>query len=211
MTAAFAPDSATARHWDATYGIRGGGDVSWFQTAPVISLELIEILGVPHDAAIIDIGGGASLLVDHLVDRGFIDLSVLDVSETALQYGRQRLSNNISVSWLREDLRAWQPVRQFDLWHDRAVFHFLVRKEDRDGYLDAMRKGITPGGALVMATFAEDGPENCSGLPVARYSAEDLGSALGEHFEVLETRREMHLTPGGIHQPFTWIAARAKP
>jgi hypothetical protein len=208
------PESASspgtrAAHWDAAYETHGVTEVSWFQTEPVVSLELIEMLGIPRDAAVIDIGGGASPLVDRLVERGFNDLSVLDISDTALGAARQRLGPSARVSWLHEDLFAWRPSRRFDLWHDRAVFHFLVGKEDRDAYLDTLRAAIAPGGALIVATFAEDGPEYCSGLPVARYSAIDLGSVFGEGFAVVETRREVHTTPAGATQPFTWVAARA--
>src|ERR1700687_3526057 len=134
MNAASSPGAERANHWDAAYENRGPGGVSWFQTAPVVSLELIETLGVPKDAGVIDIGGGASSLVDHLVERGFDDLSVLDISEKALRAARQRLGESDLVSWLHEDLLSWRPVRRFDLWHDRAVFHFLVGKPDRDAY-----------------------------------------------------------------------------
>jgi SAM-dependent methyltransferase len=200
--------STRADHWEAAYETRGATEVSWFQTVPVVSLELIETLGVSQDAAVIDIGGGASSLVDHLVEQGFSDLSVLDISGTALGVARQRLGAGAPVSWLHQDLLSWRPSGRFDLWHDRAVFHFLVG-EDRDAYLEVLRCGIAPGGALIMATFAEDGPEYCSGLPVARYSTIELGSVLGEGFAVVETRREVHTTPAGATQPFTWVAARA--
>ena len=209
MTKSASLPGMRAEHWNAAYKARGVTEVSWFQTEPTISLELIEILGVARDAAVIDIGGGASSLVDHLVEQGFNDLSVLDISETALGVARQRLAPSARVSWLHQDLLSWRPSRRFELWHDRAVFHFLVREEDRHAYLDRLRAAIAPGGALILATFAEDGPEYCSGLPVARYSAVDLGSVLGEGFALVETRREVHITPGGTTQPFTWVAARA--
>jgi 2-polyprenyl-3-methyl-5-hydroxy-6-metoxy-1,4-benzoquinol methylase len=211
MTENASSSNTRADHWETAYERRGVTEVSWFQTEPVVSLELIEVLGVRRDAAVVDIGGGASSLVDHLVERGFTDLSVLDISETALRAAYQRLGVSVPVSWLHEDLLFWRPGRQFDLWHDRAVFHFLVDKEDRDAYLETLRSGIAPGGALIVATFAEDGPEYCSGLPVARYSAVDLGSVLGDGFVVVETRRELHTTPAGVPQPFTWVAARAAP
>ncbi len=209
MTENASSSSTRAEHWDTAYETGGVTEVSWFQTEPVVSLELIETLEVRRDAAVIDIGGGASSLVDHLIEQGFNDLSVLDISETALGVARQRLGASAPVSWLHQDLLSWRPSRRFDLWHDRAVFHFLVGKEDRDAYLDTLRAGIAPGGALIVATFAEDGPEYCSGLPVARYSAIELGSVLGECFAVVETRREVHITPAGTTQPFTWVAARA--
>jgi 2-polyprenyl-3-methyl-5-hydroxy-6-metoxy-1,4-benzoquinol methylase len=169
---------------------------------------LIERLNVASDAAIIDIGGGASLLVDALLERGFRDVSVLDVSETALGTVRQRLGTGAPGSLLHQDLLAWKPERHFDLWHDRAVFHFLVDPSERRRYIDTVRSALCPGGAVIIATFALDGPESCSGLPVARYSSADLTEILGPEFEVIEQTREEHVTPGGVTQPFTWLAVR---
>jgi hypothetical protein len=197
-----------AAHWDLAYQTRGVTGVSWFEAVPVVSLELIETLKVPTDAAVIDVGGGASTLVDSLIEQGFGDLSVLDVSESALEAARSRLPAGASVAWLRADVLAWQPERRFDLWHDRAVFHFLVEKADRDAYLAVLSVGINPGGAIVIGAFAEDGPEYCSGLPVARYATHELVSVLGDGFEVVEMRQEKHVTPAGGNQNFTWVAAR---
>jgi len=197
------------QHWDAAYESRGADGVSWFQPAPTISIALVELLKVPQDAAVIDIGGGASLFVDALVARGFRDLSVLDISELALETVSQRLGS-APVSLLHEDLLAWNPPRRFGLWHDRAVFHFLVHESDQETYLEVLRSALLPGGAVIMATFASDGPEFCSGLPVARYSSAHLAEVLGVGFEVVDQRREEHVTPMGVTQPFTWIAARAR-
>jgi hypothetical protein len=197
-----------AAHWDLGYQTQGATGVSWFEPVPVVSLELVEALKVPTDAAVIDVGGGASTLVDSLIELGFGDLSVLDISESALEAARVRLAGGPSVGWLQADVLAWQPERRFDLWHDRAVFHFLVEKADRDAYLAVLNAGISRGGAIVMGTFAEDGPEYCSGLPVARYAPDDLVSVLGDGFEVVETRQEKHVTPAGGSQAFSWIAAR---
>lgn len=199
---------ARAHHWDAAYESRGVTGVSWFQTAPTVSLELLEVLEVSLGAAIIDIGGGSSLLLDHLLRLGYTDLSVLDVSGTALGDARKRIGQGAPVSWLRQDLLSWHPERRYDLWHDRAVFHFLTEESDREAYLDVLHSSLAPKGDLVMATFAEDGPEYCSGLPVSRYSADALSHVLGPRFEVVEVRRELHTTPAGVDQPFTWIAAR---
>jgi SAM-dependent methyltransferase len=205
-----APESGDrrAQHWDWAYEDRGPTGVSWFQPTATPSIELIERLGVPKDAAVIDIGGGASLLVDALVGQGFNDLSVLDLSETALQEVRARLGPSAPVALLHEDLLGWKPERPFDLWRDRAVFHFLVNRSDRETYLQTLRSALRPGGALVMATFAVDGPEYCSGLPVARYSPADLAEILGPEFEIVEQFRSDHVTPAGVTQPFTWVAAR---
>jgi trans-aconitate methyltransferase len=178
-----------------------------------VSLELIEVLGLPLDTAVLDVGGGASILVDALVERGFSDVSVLDVSATALELARRRLGAAptgaaSSVHWLHEDLLVWQPARRYDLWHDRAVFHFLVEPEQRDRYVNLLCEAVHPGGCVIIATFAPDGPESCSGLPVARYGADDLARVL-DGFEVVATRGEQHRTPAGVVQPFTWIVARS--
>lgn len=200
-----------ARHWDTAYAGRGVDSVSWYQDAPSVSLELIEALGISRDAVVIDVGGGASLLAERLVERGFVDVSVLDVSAAALAEARRRLGDAAPVSWLHEDLLVWRPERRFVLWHDRAVFHFLVTFDDRDRYLQTLRSAIQDDGFVVLATFAPDGPGFCSGLPVARYSVAELAHLLGAGFELLETRREEHITPRGVMQPFTWVAGRMRP
>ena len=208
------PQSMTAeraRHWDSVYAGSGVRGVSWYQDAPSVSSELIEALGIGRDAAVIDVGGGASTLVDHLVERAFVDVSVLDVSAAALAEARRRVGDAAPVSWLHEDVLVWRPERRFVLWHDRAVFHFLVTSDDRDKYLETLRLAIRAEGFVVLATFATDGPEFCSGLPVARYSVADLTRVLGAAFELLETRREEHITPRGVLQPFTWVAGRMRP
>jgi hypothetical protein len=209
MNEAALPSGDRARHWESVYEGRDIASVSWFQSTPQFSLELVEVLGVPHDAAVIDVGGGASLFVDHLVALGFRDVSVLDVSEVALSAAAGRLGTRGTVSWLHEDVLAWKPERLFNLWHDRAVFHFLVDQSDRDIYLATLRSTVCPGGAVIMGTFAPDGPEHCSGLPVARYSSDDLARVLGPAFDVVAVRREEHATPTGAVQPFTWVAAQA--
>ena len=198
-----------AQHWDAAYQSRGTTGVSWFQPETTMSIELINHLGIPHDAAIIDVGGGASLLVDLLIKQAFSDVSVLDVSKAALDATSERVGAGANVTFLHEDLLTWRPARRFDVWHDRAVFHFLVEPGDRDVYLDLLRSALRPNGVVIMATFASDGPQYCSGLPVARYSADELLSLLGDRFEIVEKRDEQHATPGGVIQPFTWLSARA--
>jgi len=201
------PERAT--HWDAAYSSRGVEGVSWFQSTPTVSLELIGRLGVEASAAVVDVGGGASSLVDQLVAAGFADVTVLDVSEVALDVGRRRLGDRPGVSWLHQDVLVWQPDRRFGLWHDRAVFHFLTEEADRVRYLSTLAAAVGPNAGIVLATFAPDGPEYCSGLPVVRYSAEALAAVLGNRFTVVASRREVHTTPGGVAQPFTWVAARA--
>jgi hypothetical protein len=168
---------------------------------------LIERLEIPKSAAIIDIGGGASVLADALLDQGFTDVSVLDVSKAALAEVRQRLGADAYLSLLHKDLLAWSPERHYDLWHDRAVFHFLVNPRDREIYLKTLRSAINPAGFVIMATFASDGPEYCSGLPVFGYSSADLAKMLGPQFQVIEAFRHLHMTPARVEQPFTWVAA----
>jgi trans-aconitate methyltransferase len=197
------------RHWDRRYADAGATRVSWYEREPAMSLALIDRLGVPKTAPIIDVGGGASVLVDELLARGCTDVSVLDVSSTALALARHRLGDAAPVRWLREDILSWQQERRYALWHDRAVFHFLTDGAEQARYLDVMRQAIGVGGALIMATFAADGPDHCSGLLVARYDTTDLERLL-DGFTVAESCREEHITPDGAVQPFTWIAARRR-
>lgn len=197
---------ARADHWEAAYSTRGVDGVSWYQAVPGVSLELVAALGVPRAGAVIDVGGGASWLVDELVARGIRDVTVLDLSASALEATRRRLPADVPVSWVEADVLVWEPERRFDLWHDRAVFHFLVAASDRERYVATMRRAVAPGGRVIVGAFAEDGPELCSGLPVCRYSGASLGAALGDAFELQETRRERHVTPRGAVQPFTWVA-----
>jgi hypothetical protein len=197
-----------AAHWDDAYRALGVESVSWFEPEPTMSLALLDALGVGADDAVLDVGGGASTLVDHLMVRGYGDVTVLDVSVVALDEGRTRVGPDRPVGWLREDLLSWRPPRRYDLWHDRAVFHFLTDPADRRRYLGVLSDGVSAGGSVIMGTFAEDGPESCSGLPVARYSAADLCGELGPFFQPLVCKREVHVTPTGALQPFTWVAGR---
>lgn len=203
-----AADPVRAEYWDDVYRTRGADHVSWFQPEPTLSLQLIERLGVGPDTGVVDIGGGASLLVDRLTQRGFADLTVLDVSSVALSVARRRLGPGATVTWVKQDVLSWVPERRYGLWHDRAVFHFLTEATDRARYLDTLRRALDARGVVILATFAADGPERCSGLPVARYDPEQLVAALGASFQPLAAERETHVTPAGAAQAFTWIAAR---
>lgn len=197
---------STARHWDAAYERRGPEGVSWFQPTPALSLRLIASLSLPPDAPVVDVGGGASALAGALLAAGARDVSVLDVSATALGQARARLGAEARrVEWIEEDVRDWRPARAYALWHDRAVFHFMVTADDRDAYLRAVRAAVAPGGHVVVAAFAADGPTRCSGLPVTRYDASGLAAAFGDGFRSLRSEREVHTTPGGSRQAFTWV------
>ncbi|HEX6568202.1 MAG TPA: class I SAM-dependent methyltransferase [Acidimicrobiales bacterium] len=200
--------AALAAHWDATYRERGAQGVSWFQAEPRVSLELIDALHLGLATPVVDVGGGASTLVDHLLGRSFADVTVLDVSRVGLDLARRRAGDPPGVQWIAADVRTWAPARPYGLWHDRAVFHFLTEARDQDAYLDTLRAAV-PAGAVVVATFAPDGPAACSGLPVARYGADDLAARLAG-FDVVATRREVHVTPRGTEQPFTYVAARGR-
>lgn len=198
------------RHWDAVYAARRPTEVSWYQRDPRLSLALIEAAGVAPDDPIIDVGAGASYLVDRLLERGFADVTVLDVSELALQRVRERLGGvGARVAVVRTDVLAFEPARAYALWHDRAVFHFLTDPDDRRRYVDVLSRAVRPGGHVVIATFAPDGPPKCSGLPVERYDAEALSATLGAGFELLRAEEEAHRTPSGAVQPFQYGLFRA--
>ena len=200
------------RHWQGVYRRRGPTEVSWYQEEPAPSLAALAESGIDHHASLIDVGGGASALVDRLVDQGWSDVTVLDVAASSLAAAQERLGDRAArVHWIAHDLLTWQPDRLYDVWHDRALFHFLVVAADRSRYVEVLRRALKPGGLLIMATFAEDGPTECSGLSVQRYSSADLSEALGPEFELRTARREEHRTPAGITQAFNWgIFARRK-
>jgi len=201
--------SMREQHWEKVYQTKSSDAVSWFQARPDVSLSLIAHSELPLDAAIVDVGAGASTLIDSLLEAGRRDLSVLDISTAALQTTRERLGQAASlVDWIVADVLAWAPSKRYALWHDRAVFHFLVDADDRARYLETLRRTLLPDGQVIVATFAEDGPERCSGLPVARYAAAGLHAAFGTAFELLESTREIHRTPGGAEQRFTYVRMR---
>jgi trans-aconitate methyltransferase len=199
-----------AAHWDTVYDTKGEDGVSWYQSTPTITLELLTAAGIDRHASIIDLGGGASVVVDHLLAGGFTDISVLDVSRVALDRTRARLGTDAErIHWLHRDIFDWVPERRYDLWHDRAVFHFLIDEDERRAYLRTLHAGLAPGGRAIVATFDADGPTHCSGLPVVRYRAEDLATVFAPHLDLVTSRREEHLTPAGLIQPFTWVLLTA--
>jgi SAM-dependent methyltransferase len=192
-------------YWDRVYGSKALTEVSWYEPHPVKSLELVRATGVKPTEPIIDIGGGASSLVDALLDGGYRDLTVLDISAEVLQKLRARLGARApSVTLLHEDVTAFHPARRYALWHDRAVFHFLVQREDRMRYVDVLTRALPPGGHVIIATFGPSGPEQCSGLPVMRYDASTLANELGEDFKLVDASLEIHRTPSGAEQQFLY-------
>ena len=190
-------------HWQNVYATKGAKGVSWYQENPAPSLDFIAATGVTRDAAIIDVGGGASRLVDSLLDQGFYRITILDLSAKALEEAKTRLGRRgDEVDWIAADVTTWEPSHSYDLWHDRAAFHFLTEPRDRDAYVVRLKKAVRPGGHVIVATFAPDGPERCSGLPIVRYDPEALARTLGPDFELVESRRHDHVTPGGNTQRF---------
>jgi SAM-dependent methyltransferase len=195
--------SGSSTHWDGVYETKSDKDVSWFELSPTISLDLITRHADPAASSLIDIGGGASRLVDALLAAGMQDISVLDLSSVALDVSKARLGPAADkVEWIVDDVTRWRPEKTYDFWHDRAAFHFLTSQEDRDAYIERLRDAVRPGGHAIIATFAADGPEKCSGLPVQRYDPEDLAQLLGRSFRLVEKRRHVHTTPWGSKQAF---------
>ena len=199
-------------HWEDVYTTKLADTVSWFQPHAALSLEMIRDTGMPRSADIIDVGGGASTLVDDLAANGYMALTVLDLSEAALEKSKARLgARGAHIRWLAGDItQADLPERGYDVWHDRAAFHFLVEPNDRKAYIDRLLHAVKPGGHVVIATFADDGPLRCSGLRVARYSPNALSAELGAPFELIEHRREAHRTPSGAMQAFVYCRWRKR-
>lgn len=196
----------TKKHWEQVYSSKPDNSVSWFQEHAKLSLRLIRETGIHKSAAIIDIGGGTSTLVDDLLLDGYSSLTVLDLSATALAAARKRLgSRAYKIEWLEENItNALLHAYAYDIWHDRAVFHFLTTPEERQAYIKTVLRSVKPGGHVIVATFAEDGPTQCSGLPVIGYNADQLHSVFGTSFKLLEHEKEEHLTPSGVIQKFIY-------
>ena len=200
------------QHWDEVYGARSEDALTWFEATPAVSLDLVREYLQPGEP-FIDIGAGASRLVDVLREEGFGSLTVLDLSAAALAVRRQRLGPRADdVAWIEADITTWEPDRYYAVWHDRVVFHFLTAAEDRAGYARALSAALRPGGIAIIATFADDGPEMCSGLPVVRYAPETLAQELDRllpgRFEKCDARRHMHITPKGNRQSFQYSVFR---
>jgi SAM-dependent methyltransferase len=199
-------------HWERVYRDKSPLEVSWFQENPALSLRLIKKTRIALDAPIIDVGGGASLLVDRLCEAGYSDIGVLDVSASALAHAKNRLADKTcAVNWYEADVTGFKPPKRFALWHDRAVFHFLTSGADRDSYVSVLKKALKPGGHLIMMAFAIDGPVKCSGLDIVQYDADKMKSTLGPGFELVETGHEMHITPTGNQQKFAYFRFTKSP
>jgi len=199
-------------HWDGVYGQKRFDQVSWYAPHLGLSMRLIEQLCPQRETSIVDIGGGESTLVDDLVERGYTDLSVLDISETAIDFTKKRLGNSAStVAWHVGDITQYNfGEARFDLWHDRAVFHFLTDSSDRTSYVDEVGRALKPGGVMIVATFGPDGPLKCSGLEVVRYSESLLKNEFARDFELLGSETTEHQTPAGGTQQFLYCWFRKK-
>lgn len=198
-------DMNRKQHWETVYTTKAEGAVSWFEALPEVSLHMLEAAGVSRDTCVIDVGGGDSRLVDTLIARGLGCLAVLDVSRAALRRAHARLGEAAAaLTWIEADVTAEWAVKPMDIWHDRAVFHFLTAPEDRARYRQRLLATLKKNGSAIVATFAPDAPERCSGLPVMRYSAEMLRAELGPEFRLVESVRHEHHTPFGTIQPFTY-------
>lgn len=198
-------------HWDGIYRGRADRDLTWYQPRPERSLALVRAAGHGPAGPIIDVGGGASTLVDALLGEGYRDVAVLDVSEAGLARAKARLGPRAArVSWIVADVTAWRPERTWSVWHDRAVFHFLTDRAAQDAYIDALETATVPGSVAVIATFALDGPERCSGLAVQRYSPATLAARIGPGFALFAEAAEDHVTPAGRTQGFAYAAFRRR-
>jgi SAM-dependent methyltransferase len=196
---------SSIEHWQTVWTARAPGELSWHQERAATSVALVEVAGVRPDTAVIDVGGGDSPLAGELLGLGFTDVTVLDLSEAALTRGRERLGADAErVTWVAGDVLTVPRRARYGLWHDRAVFHFLTGEDDRGSYVETAAACVVPGGSLVVATFAIDGPERCSGLPVRRHDAASLADTFAPAFGAVEFRDETHVTPAGAEQRFVY-------
>ena len=198
-------NSSRKKHWENVYEQKKPSEVSWYQAEPAVSLGYVASTEIDYAAKIIDVGGGASVLADKLLDKGYRNLTVLDISTKAIQHARERLGRRAeNVSWIEADVTEFEPSVQYDFWHDRAVFHFLTDAEDRTRYVQRLKQSVKQGGHVVIAAFAIDGPVKCSGLDVERYSPEKMKNEFGNSFELVSNAGEVHITPWGKEQKFIY-------
>jgi len=198
-------------YWDKVYLDKSENEVSWFQEHPTKSLNLIGELNLPKNASIIDIGGGESRLVDHLLAQGFSDITVLDISDVSLEKLKHRLGDTgKKVKYISSDVVTLRPDTQFDLWHDRATFHFLTNLEQINQYLEIINSALLPGGNLIISTFSKNGPEKCSGLPIHQYSENELKNLFAKYFNNTKCFEDTHVTPWGTAQSFVYCGFKKK-
>lgn len=201
--------SRDQEHWTQVYEDKSPTAVSWYQESPVPSLRALSRFGASPSSSFLDVGGGASNLVDALLEQGWQEITVLDLAAPALEAAKARLGLLANkVQWEVADIMNWRPLHQFQVWHDRAVFHFLTEPQQRQAYRRTLLAGLAPGGLVIMATFALDGPERCSGLPVQQYDAASLAEEMGDKLLLIEGWNEEHVTPWGAKQSFNWCAFR---
>jgi len=198
-------------HWETIYQTKNIADVSWYQSKPITSLKFISELDLKKDAKIIDIGAGEGYLADHLFADGFSDLTILDISEEALDHTRSRFGKKAeNLKWITADISNFFPEEKYDLWHDRAAFHFLTEETQIQNYLKTLENSINPGGFVIMGTFSEKGPEKCSGLEIRQYSIPEITDLLAENFQKLHCENIDHVTPSGAVQNFTFCSFQKK-
>jgi 2-polyprenyl-3-methyl-5-hydroxy-6-metoxy-1,4-benzoquinol methylase len=202
--------SSTQEHWESTYESKSADQRSWSSNAAT-SVQLITRYAPTRQESIVDVGAGASPLAGRLATEGYRDVTVVDVSQRAIDEARESVPASAAITWVCSDIRAWEPGRSFDVWHDRAVLHFLSDPEERTAYARLVRHSLNSGGRLIVSSFAEDGPESCSGLPVTRATHDQLIQLFGEGFVVVELFREVHRTPWGAEQPFNWLVLKRYP
>ncbi|MEI7524702.1 MAG: class I SAM-dependent methyltransferase [Mariniphaga sp.] len=197
------------KHWEQIYQTKQLSEVSWYQPTPDTSLKFFEQFNIPKEAKIIDVGGGDSLLVDHLLDRGYENITVLDISESALARAKLRLGERASlVKWIIADAATFKPTGQYDFWHDRAAFHFLTQEDEIGDYINTVQQSITPSGILVIGTFSEQGPKKCSGIEIKQYSETSMTERLKDFFEKIECITVEHKTPFDTIQQFVFCSFR---
>ena len=202
------PSQTKQLHWDTIYRLKGEQELSWHEDDPATSLTLIREVATPHPR-IIDVGGGSSVLAGRLVAEGAQVVAVLDISEIALEKAKERIGEGLDrIRWIVSDVTSMPDIGQFDIWHDRAAFHFLTRPEDRKNYLALVERTLLVGGHLIVSTFSPDGPERCSGLPVERYNAKTLADEFGKNFALIRELNEIHMTPWGNPRHFTYAVLK---
>ena len=201
--------NSTKNHWNSIYSTKKLNQVSWYQPIPQVSLDFIESLNFSKDAPILDVGGGDSFLCDNLIELGYSNITVLDISDVAIQRAKRRLGNDANkVSWIVSDILNFEPKEKYAIWHDRAVFHFLRENENINKYLNSLLEGLVENGRMILGAFAENGPTRCCALDVKRYSFEDFNNLFSDRFTIVKTQNSIHKTPFDTEQSFNFIEAK---